>query len=186
MGMRKGLMAVGVLAAAFAGGFVAQRLAGTAAHAAEPGNVLRAKAFVVVDDAGREHAVLGAHPQGMGLVVNDAEGNSRMVLGMLPEDQVGIVITAADQETQVALGAWADTNHLDLYDGAGKPRFTVGVGRDGRNAGLAFYDEQRAERLAIGMGPGGGGDFVAKDEFGTDVWRASRTPQNPPEQAGSP
>lgn len=166
------LAIVGVLLAAFLGGFVAQRLAGTVAHAAEPGSVLRAKAFVVVDDQGREHAVLGVHPQGTGLMVNDLEGNSRMVLGMLPEDQVGIVITAADQKTQVALGAWTDTNHLDLYDGEERPRFTVGVGRDGRNAGLAFYDEQKAERLAIGMGPGGGGDFTAKDQFGNDIWRA--------------
>ncbi len=166
---------VAMVGAAFLGGFVAQRLAGAPANAqqgAPQPQVIKARMFVVVDDEGREHAVLGARPEGTGLIVNDPEGNSRMVLGMLPEDQVGIVITSADQNTQVALGAWTDTNHLDLYDGKERPRLTVGVRRDGQNAGLSLYDDQKVERLGIGMGPGGGGDFVARDQFGNELWRA--------------
>jgi len=172
-----------VVAAAFAGGFVAQALFGNLARAqaAQSAQVIKAKAFVVVDDEGREHAILGPHLQGTGLVVRDGELNSRMVLGILPEQQVGIVINNAEEETQVALGAFTDTNHLDLYDGEMRPRFTVGVARDAGNAGLAFYDREKNERLVIGMGPGGGGDFAMKNSAGESTWRASWNRREPEE-----
>jgi hypothetical protein len=93
---------------------------------------------------------------------------------MLPQGQAGLVINEPDGTTQLAIGAWTDTNHLDLYDGEGRPRFTVGVSREGGNAGLAFYDPHKSERLAIGMGPGGGGDFAMKDAQGKSLWRASQ------------
>ncbi|MFO7956738.1 MAG: hypothetical protein R6X33_06520 [Candidatus Brocadiia bacterium] len=175
--MRKHSVQVVVLivAAAFAGGFVAQALFGSLAQAdaAQTAQVMKAKSFVVVDDEGREHLALGPHSQGMGLVVRDGELKDRMVLGLLPEDQVGLVMNNAEGMTQVALGAWESTNHLDLYDGERRPRFTVGVSRDAGNAGLAFYDPQKAQRLGIGMGPGGGGDFVMSNAQGWDIWRAS-------------
>jgi hypothetical protein len=163
-----------MVSAAFAGGFVAQVLVGgPPAHAQEAAHrQLRVRRLVVVDERGTERAVLAAEPEGAGLVIKDGSGNPRMRLGMLPADQVGIVLTAADQKTQLALGAFESTNHFDIYDGEERPRFTVGIDREHGNGGLAFYDAQKNERLAIGMGPGGGGDFVAKDQYGNDLWRA--------------
>ncbi|MFO8008672.1 MAG: hypothetical protein R6V05_13155 [Candidatus Brocadiia bacterium] len=173
---RIGTLAV-IVAAALIGGFAAQAVLGTVvggAHAASAEGVIRARAFVVVDEQGRELATLGARADATGLVVRDKEGNRRMVVGMLPDEQTAIVINGADQTTQLALGAWEKTNHLDLYDGAGRARFTVGVAREGGNAGLAFYDREKNERLAIGMGPHGAGDFVMKDASGMALWRASQ------------
>ncbi|MGD2175190.1 MAG: hypothetical protein PVJ27_07290 [Candidatus Brocadiaceae bacterium] len=166
-----------IAVAAFAGGLTAQVLFGGIvrdAQASPAGQVLEATAFVVVDQQGREVARLGAAPDMAGLLVHDRQGKRRMVVGGLPEGQFGLVIQQPDGKTQLALGGWTETNHIDLYDGAGHPRFTVGVSKDGGGAGLAFYDREKKERLAIGMGPGGGGDFAMKNAGGETLWRASQ------------
>lgn len=176
MGKRSLKWTVVVVLAAFAGGFAAQLLVQWESVAEAAGEkIVKAKAFVVVDEAGREVVLLGSRPDGAGLLVRDGEQKDRMVLGMLPEGQFGLVINSPEGNTQVALGAWEKTNHMDLYDAERRPRFTVGVARDGSGGGLAFYDRRKAERLAIGMGPGGGGDFVIKNGEGEDLWRASHS-----------
>ena len=92
---------------------------------------------------------------------------------------VGLVINDAEQDTQVALGAWTDTNHLDLYAGEERPRFTVGVNRKAGNAGLSFYGPRGVPRLAVGTGSNGAGDFVMNNFVGKNIWRASWTMRDP-------
>jgi hypothetical protein len=167
--------------AAFAGGFAAQLLLGcmTPEVADAGGNqVVRARAFVVVDEQGRDQVIVGSDGDCTGLVVKDGQA-ARLLIGMLPEEQVGLVINDAESATQVALGAWTETNHLDIYDGERRPRFTVGVNREAGNAGLSFYDPQKTARLSIGMGPSGGGDFVMNNYAGRDIWRASWNRREP-------
>jgi hypothetical protein len=48
----------------------------------------------------------------------------------------------------------------------------LGIGAADNGTGITLKDENGQERVGIGVGPGGGGDFVAKDQFGNDVWRA--------------
>ncbi len=127
-----------LVAAAFAGGFVAQWTLGCrtvgAADVAGAG-VVRAREFIVVDGAGKEQVILGSDADCTGLVVRDAQAAPRLLLGLLPEKQVGLVINNAEQKTQVALGAWEKANRLALYDGIGNRRIAAEVDRERRQLG---------------------------------------------------
>ncbi len=175
-------MACLLVTAAFAGGFVAQWTLGCrtvgAADVAGAG-VVRAREFVVVDGAGKEQVVLGSDSGCTGLVVKDAQAAPRLLMGLMPEKQVGLVINSAAQEKQVALGAWKQANRLALYDGIGNRRIAAEVDREAGSSDLYLSDEDHVPRVSMELGPRGGGDFVLRSYAGTDVWRASQQMSGP-------
>jgi hypothetical protein len=162
--------------AAFGGGFAAQTMLGTSvAHAQERGDVVRATAFVLVDDEGRERGsfslVGGMVPA---FTVLDAEGLRRLLLGEL-EDGSGWGLRAYDEEgvNRMTVGLWKGAaSGMRVFDGDGAKRLGIGWSLTGDNGGLALIDANGQERIGVGMGPGGGGDFVARDALGNDLWRA--------------
>jgi hypothetical protein len=174
--------------AAFLGGFVAQRMAGAAAHAAEAGDVIRVKAVVLVDDEGKERGVLGVLDEGPQLVLKDAEGRPRLVLGQVVDEGSHWSLALKDDKghDRFACGARDDGegSGMAISDWNGTLRFGLGAERYG--CGLVLHNESGAEVVGVGVGPGnGGGDlFLRNPGDGREVWRASRTPQNPPAEAG--
>lgn len=162
--------------AAFGGGFVAQLLAGgRTVHALDEGQVVRATAFVLVDDAARERARLALMPEGVpALTVLDDDGTRRLLVGEL-EDGSGWGMRAYDRKgvNRITVGLWKGAaSGMRVFDGKGTKRLGIGLSLDGENSGLALNDRNGQQRLGMGMGPGGGGDFAAKDQFGNDIWRA--------------
>ena len=83
-GMRAWII-VAVIAGAFAGGAVVQwALTGCASvRAAQSGagDTIRARAVVIVDEAGRDRIFLGMDGDKVGLVLRDPEGRDRIGLG---------------------------------------------------------------------------------------------------------
>ncbi len=171
-----------LVAAAFGGGFVAQWTLGcrtVGAQDAAGGGIVRAREFIVVDGTGKEQVILGSDSGCTGLVVKDTQAAPRLLLGLLPEEQVGLVINNAAQKTQVALGAWKRTNRLRLYDGIGNQRIAAEVDREAGSSDFYLSDEDRVPRVSLELGPRGGGDFVLSSYAGTDVWRASQQMSGP-------
>jgi hypothetical protein len=189
-----------IVLAAFAGGFVAQlTVGGRDTHAQEAAHKqLRVRQLVLLDDGGRKRAVLAAEPEGVGLVIKDGsgrrlvtmgaigaagvegagltvfgpEGEPRLLVGML-EQPVGWGLRAYDEagQNRMTAGVWPGViSGMRVYDGSGVKRAGFGFGPQG--GGIALMDPAGQERLGMGMDQGGGGDFVAKDRFGNDLWRA--------------
>jgi hypothetical protein len=150
-------------------------LAGRIARAQEPGQVIRAKAFVLVDDAGRDRGALAIGPHsGAAFTAVDDSGVRRLRVGEL-DDRSGWGLRVYDREgvNRLTAGLWEGVSvGVRVFDRKGTKRMGVGFSADGENGGLAFIDEDGQERLGVGMGPGGGGDFAAKDALGNDIWRA--------------
>lgn len=184
---RNGFVVGSIVLAAFLGGFVAQRLAGAAAHAAEAGNVIRVKSVILVDDEGKERGVLGVLDEGPQLVLKDAEGRTRMALGQAVADPTAWSLLLKDEggHNRLACGAQVDGegSGMGIWDWNGTLRY--GLGAERRGCGLVLNNEEGAEIIGVGVGPGGGGgDLTLKHPFdGHVMWQASRTPQNPPEEA---
>lgn len=183
VGRRSGLAVASMVLAAFAGGFLAQWLAGArTAHAQEvPAPELRVQRLVIVDPAGAERAVIGvegAEGEGVALHLNDREGRERVLLGSWglqgPPEQGYWTIAFKDADGVNRIGWGARDDGLGcgghMTDAEGVMRLGIGAAENG--TGISLKDESGQERLGIGVGPGGGGDFVAKDQFGNDLWRA--------------
>jgi hypothetical protein len=181
---RSGLAVVVVITAAFAGGFVAQVLVGSRTALAQEGadRELRVQRLVIVDSRGTERAVLditGQHEESVGLTMSDPEGRHRVLLGgsgmLAPaaEDYWTLAFIDAAGANRIGWGLRGDGvgcgGHMTGSDGI----LRLGIGADmEQGTGITLNDATGQQRLGIGLGPGGGGDFVAKDRFGNDVWRA--------------
>jgi hypothetical protein len=162
--------------AAFAGGFTAQALlGGRTAAAQEGGQVIRARAFVLVDELGRERGSVALGPHlGASFTVLDDKGMRRLRIGEL-DDRAGWGLRVYDREghNRMTAGLWEGAAMgMRVFDRNGTKRLGIGFSSDGENGGLALLDDKGHERLGMGMGPGGGGDFAAKDALGNDLWRA--------------
>jgi hypothetical protein len=176
--------------AAFLGGFVAQRLAGKSAHAAEAGDVIRTKAVVLVDDQGKERGTFSAEAEGAKLVLRDREGKERVLLGYgsAPTPLApfwGLFVRDAEGRDRYVCGADAsgEGSGMGIWDWNGTVRYGLGAERQG--CGFVLNNERGTEIISAGVGPGaGGGDLSLKHPAdGHVVWQASRTPQNPPQGA---
>jgi len=170
-------------------GNVAQRLPGAARQPGEAENVIRAKSVVLVDDEGKERGVLGVLPDGAQLVLRDTEGRPRMALGEAVGEATAwsLILKDGEGRNRFACGAQVDGegSGMGIWDWNGTLRFGLGAERQG--CGLVLNNEEGKEIIGVGVGSGGGGGdlFLRNPGDGREVWRASRTPQNPPEeQAG--
>jgi len=196
MALKKALAGMACLGAAFLGGAVAQWvMSGRAAYAQEKAPaaqaagapVITAQAVRIVDAEGRERILLGVGPDGPGIVLKDAEDHPGIALSSTGGEEPYWLLAFMDKEGQdrFACGVRLDgkASGMNLTDAKGVMRVALGASEEG--SGLALRNGDGAEVLGFGADPQGGGDFVLKHPFDEhEVWRASRTPQNPPEQAG--
>jgi hypothetical protein len=170
-----------MVSAALVGGALVQWLQGEAvaqAQETETGKVIEVRAVRLVDADGQERGVLGVQPEGVALVLKDAEGRPRVGLGLtsvlVPAAEPYWVVAFIDAEgvDRLSWGARDDGvacgGHVTDADGV----LRIGLGADPGGVGITLNDESGQERLGVGLSPGGGGDFVAKDQDGNDLWRA--------------
>ncbi len=197
--MRKAVLVLTLVLAAFAGGLVMQALTAPEALAQQAapadGQVLRARQIVLVDAEGRDRMVLAvadtgavgirmldAHGQpaielghdpaeGNGLSFYDLKNNMRMGLGVVDDGSQGLVLNAADGAERLSLGADEQGNAgVSISNALGKVVMSLGTGAQG--TGLALREAEGPERAGIGMGSGGGADLFLNN--GNTTWRASQ------------
>jgi hypothetical protein len=196
---RKWLTVAGMLAAGFAGGFVAQWVSGgSVAWAQEQPaapDVVRARALLLVDtegttrgafgvlpgggvglalmdETGQARVGLGVDPQGNGGVnVNDAMGEQRLMLGVTAGGQVGLIVRDEAGGDRFRGGFTPDGPGLTLHDENGTMRFAVWVEPEGEAVGLTLADERAQERVAMSV-EAAGGDVVATGADGKVLWSA--------------
>lgn len=153
-------------------------------------NEVRAKRFVLVDDAGRERAMLDVLADGPRLALFDAAGKPRAwlsvdkdgpVLGLGDENGKGRVVLAVDEDgpwlhlrdaagkARVALSVLADLPVLHLLDAAGEIRVWLSVRKGG--PGLHLFDENRKERATLTVRKNGPG-LVLFDAAEKVIWTA--------------
>jgi len=175
-------MAIGVLAAAFAGGAVAQwALTGCASVRAaqtQADDTLRARAVIIVDDEGRERIFLGMDGEKVTLALRDPEGRDRIEMGYTGTEVDYWALGFMDANGQARFGCGARGDGVEsgghVSDANGVLRISFGEGPSG--TGIDLRNEAGQARLGIGIAPGaGGGDFVMKGAEGSDLWRASQT-----------
>ncbi len=185
IGQRSWLTMVLMVAAAFGGGFAAQLVLGggvaraqdAAAQDAVPGE-LRVGRVVFVDAQGAERGMLGVDGDAVGLLLKDAQGRDRVLLGNpAMTDPGGLAywtLSFRDEEgvSRLGMGARDDGEGCGGHVKDAQGVLRVGFGAGPTGIGVNLNDENGQERLGLGIGPGGGGDFVAKDQFGNDIWRA--------------
>jgi len=126
---------------------------------------VRAKNFVLVDDAGKSCALLAPTKKGAGLILLDAEGKTR---AMLSVGALGLY--DADGKTRAMLSVGADGPGLGLFDEAGKTRAGLSVGAHG--PGLYLADENGTGRVGLTATKVGGAALDVFDAAGRTVWRA--------------
>ncbi len=103
--------------------------------------VVKAKAFEVVDASGKTRAALTLAPNGSaGLGLDDASGNQRAMLILNPDGSPMLSLADASGKVRVGLGLKADGSlALVLADASGKVRAGLGLSTDG-SPGLDLLD----------------------------------------------
>lgn len=114
---------------------------------------IRAKAFVVVDDAGVGRALLGTAGDQTMLGLFDKAGKPRAGLATFGDEAV---LTLSDKagKDRVVLGAVGDAASLKFADKAGNPRAVLGAGGDGALLGLSDVGVVRAVLSTTGDNAG--------------------------------
>lgn len=133
---RSALLAMGVLAASFAGGFVGQwvfRGADTAYAASrhkEVAPVMRARSFEVVDARGDLLVRLTATPDGPMLSMRKAKGRDVIGIGFVGEG-AGFAVTPKPTGARIAIGASLDGKYagMNFFDGHNEKVVTLGTAR---------------------------------------------------------
>ncbi len=109
-------------------------------------DVVKARSFIVVDEKGRQRAVLSATKYASVFMLADEKGQTRFGL---VSSELGAVFTIYDEKRQrVALKVTKDGPSLELNDEQGHPRSSLVVTKDGPMFALA--DEKGNRRAAIG------------------------------------
>ena len=86
---------------------------------AQTANVVRAGAFVLVDDQGRERAQLGMGSDGPALELYDAQGKVRIGLSLI-DDEPGLALLDAQGKSRIRLLLTGAGPTLVLVDAQGK------------------------------------------------------------------
>jgi hypothetical protein len=114
----------------------------------ETGKVIRANAFVLVDEQGDTRAVLAAGKDGLepGLCLFDEKGEVRAALSV-SDDGPRLVLYDEKGTPRAGLNAFKDGPGLLLHDENGETRAALGTGE--RGPGLSLYDEKGTPRAAL-------------------------------------
>jgi hypothetical protein len=136
---------------------------------------VRARKLVLVDEQGREHALLHVADDGVRFALQDAEGRPRVLLGGMrfahvPDQEAwGMAVQDAGGKPRCVVGA-ADGAGLGVWDARGTMRIGLGEGGPGVGLGLMNFDGKEI----VSIGGEAGGDLVLKHPHdGHEMWRAS-------------
>lgn len=113
-----------VLAGLAAGAFALVRIAAAAANKVEAqgdgvATVIRANAFVLVDENGKTRAAVALSKTGSGFLLYDENGKTRAVLAV-DKDGPGLALADEDGKSRATLAVVKDGPGLVLYDKNGK------------------------------------------------------------------
>jgi hypothetical protein len=130
------------LAGGLIGGALANRLAASAAVAADsPSKSVAAQQFILVDARGKPHASLHLNDDGLPVIqMYDLAGKTRIGIGFAKDGTVGLDLADRKGTDRILLSVSDDgIPALRLYDDAARPRMLLGVDSDG-NSALDFYE----------------------------------------------
>jgi hypothetical protein len=119
--------------------------------------------LAIVDESGREVAVLGQGENGNGLQILTAEGKKGVALGIGKDGQsAGLAVFDSQEMPRVGLGMKESVPSLALTDAAGKKLVALGAGAE--RYGVAVFDANEVIRGALAMGPKGPVCCVSDDK----------------------
>ncbi|MDD4889388.1 MAG: hypothetical protein PHU85_05620 [Phycisphaerae bacterium] len=136
----------------------------------EPVKVIRATAFVLVDDEGRERAKLEMRKDGPGLAFYDQNGSPRATLGVevfgmslvladengkarvmqtVGKDGPTLSLLDKNEKPRVCLGYVKAEPSLDLFDANGEPRVELATTKDGTWLSLSGEEGKGKADLSV-------------------------------------
>ena len=131
--------------------------------------VIRAKRFEVIDDAGRPRVIVGTQQEASGLMLLD--GNGQNVAELAVSAEMGST-TLSLYDLRGSLRASLDLDQdgsptLGLYDLAGEPRVSIGIA-EGNTPVLDFTGPYGEARMSFEVDEDGLPSFVLMDGDGND------------------
>ena len=134
---------------------------------------MRARRFVVVDQAGIVRAEMRTEPDGSAVLrVSDAAGAPRAVLGVSGDGLTRLLFQGRDGAARASLTvAPEDWPALVLFDKQGRRRLALDVGLGGWPF-LAMRNEQSEDRAVLELTPQGAPQLLFFDRGGALRWRA--------------
>lgn len=164
--------ALGIVALALLG--VVGLLGATSPGSGTVADEIRARRFILVDDAGRDHAALGIEPGGAaGLAFAGPDGKLRALLGIEGDGSGFLGLADRSGTLRVMLGAMEGSAGLNLADRAGKDRAGLVIAPDG-TGGLTLSDPSGRARAVLALEPGGLAALEILDPAGKPAFRAPR------------
>lgn len=112
--------------------------------------VVRARAFEVVDDGGATVSSLGSEPHGPLLRLRSSAGDAQLVVGVFGPNIGLFVLDGKDKvRMMLAAGKQGDAPTLYFKDGQGRTRLSVGTEADSEGGAplLVMHDSQGRARL---------------------------------------
>jgi hypothetical protein len=126
-----------------------------------PGELV-AQRIALVDDSGKQRALLAAAGDDASLIIFDSNGKPRLVLG-LTEGRPALRLVSGHDQPQVSLSAAMDGSELTMHDAGGKERVSLGVVRD--QPALQLRDASALPRVEISA-KDHGGRLLFRDDSG--------------------
>ena len=143
-----------------------------AAQGHPPDSTLRAKRFVVTDEAGAEWGEFGLDAHGVPVLnLSRPDDKSGVALGV-QRDCFGLWMRGTGGRPRLQLFAERGGTNLRLYNDTGSPRAIFRVGPDDEETLLTLLDARTKRRVLVRVRPDGAPAFEALDAEGTAVWRA--------------
>jgi len=136
---------------------------------------VRAKRFVLVDDAGKERAALESFPDGQARLVVRGKDKAATYCGIMSNGTAIVTLATPGGQRVVELGTVDEAPIVILRDASDKLRIGMTIGENG-SAGVVIRDGQGAQRLSLEVGKDGTTEIRALDAKGTVLWRAPGTP----------
>ena len=117
------------------------------------------RSLVIVDERGRERAMLSALGGSPSLILNDQEGKLRAAFILNPDGSPVLALSDGEGTARAGLQVTGAVAVLTLADSTGKPRAQVSVRND--VSVVSLMDEAGAMRAAMGVAKNAGSRSVA-------------------------
>ncbi len=130
--------------------------------------VVQARKFVVLDENGRERAVLGVTPAGPCLTLSDENGQTRTALGFLRiNTEPGLILYDENGKSHLWLGARPFGPQLLLFNKTGKPQASFSV--------FEFPTEPTSTRSILHLRGVNGHENIelSASRYGPRIWLAN-------------
>jgi hypothetical protein len=142
-----------------------------AAQGRAPDSTLRAKRFVVTDEAGAEWGQFGLDAHGVPMLSVSRPDDKIVVTLAAEKDRFGLWMRGTGGP-RLHLCAEGDATDLRLYSSTQSPRAILRVGPDDEETFLTLLDARTKRRVRVRIRPDGAPVFEALDADGASVWRA--------------